>query len=237
MAMPFMTKQLLLNILLEAPPALDNFVPGPNQDVIQALLALAPGQAMYLWGGAGSGRSHLLQAMAREHGGIYVSAASPVHQLQELAAAEGDRLRLVAVDDVDLLGDAAQAALFMLFNLWRTVSAADNAFALLAAGGRAPLSLPLREDLRTRLGWGLVCRLEQLSDSERAQALRDRASRRGMILPEEVLQWILTHLDRDMRRLSALIDSLDQYSLARHRPITLPLLKNLLAGSIDPRNK
>ena len=112
-----------------------------------------------------------------------------------------------------------------------------GAFALLTAGDRAPLTMPLREDLRTRLGWDLVYRLEQLSDEDRAQALRDRARQRGLQLSDEVLHWILTRCERDMDRLTALIDSLDQYSLARHRPITLPLLKDLLADApAAPRN-
>jgi DnaA family protein len=79
-----------------------------------------------------------------------------------------------------------------------------------------------------------VFRLEQLTDDERARALQERALNRGLKLSEEVLNWILTHHDRDMGRLTALIDTLDHYSLERHRPITLPLLKELLAHPSAP---
>src|SRR5690606_9456422 len=106
-----------------------------------------------------------------------------------------------------------------------------HAFALVLAGDRSPLAMEVREDLRTRLGWDLVFRLEQLTDAERAQALCSRAAQRGLDLSPDVVAWLLTHHDRDMSRLTALVDALDRYSLARHRAITLPLLKDLLASS------
>jgi DnaA family protein len=106
----------------------------------------------------------------------------------------------------------------------------EDAFALLLAGDQPPLAMPLREDLRTRLGWDLVMRLEQLSDADRAEALAQQAQQRGLRLGPEVIIWILTHHSRDMGKLSALIDALDRYSLARHRAITVPLLKELLTA-------
>src|SRR5690606_7022176 len=137
---------------------------------------------------------------------------------------------LIAIDDVDLLDAPTQAALFTLYNRWREAAAASSAFALLLSGDRAPMAMPLREDLRTRLGWDLVYRLEQLSDDDRAQALHARAGERGLHLAPEVVNWVLTHYTRDMNHLSALIDALDRYSLEKHRAITLPLLKDLLAA-------
>ncbi|CAM5787341.1 DnaA regulatory inactivator Hda [Castellaniella caeni] len=224
-----MTQQLLLDILPGALPTLDTFVAGSNGAVVEALRTLSPGHALYLWGGHGSGRSHLLRARAQEPGCHYLDARTPAYLLQALATDEERVLRLVAVDDVEELSAAAQAALFALFNRWRAAASTPDAFALLTAGDRAPLTMPLREDLRTRLGWDLVYRIEQLSDEDRAQALRDRALQRGLKLPDDVLHWILIHHDRDMGRLTTLIDTLDQYSLSRHRPVTLPLLKELLA--------
>ncbi|CAM3833131.1 Chromosomal replication initiator protein DnaA OS=Castellaniella defragrans (strain DSM / CCUG 39792 / 65Phen) OX=1437824 GN=BN940_15131 PE=4 SV=1 [Castellaniella denitrificans] len=230
-------QQLLLDILPGTMPSLDGFVAGANQAALEAVRGLAPGRAVYLWGGVGSGRSHLLRARAQGAGCHYLDARSPAQRLHALATDEDQALSLVAVDDVADLNPAAQAALFALFNRWRTAAGTPGAFALLTAGDRAPLTMPLREDLRTRLGWDLVYRLEQLSDEDRAQALRDRAQQRGLQLSDEVLRWILTRCDRDMERLAALVDTLDQYSLARHRPITLPLLKDLLADApATPRN-
>ncbi|HEX7386958.1 MAG TPA: DnaA regulatory inactivator Hda [Castellaniella sp.] len=224
-----MTQQLLLDILPGATPTLESFVAGVNSAALESVRQLTAGHALYLWGSAGSGRSHLLRARAQCPGGHYLDARAPAHWLHALALDEDRSLALVAVDDVGELNDAAQAALFALFNRWRAAATTPGAFALLTAGDRAPLTMPLREDLRTRLGWDLVYRLEQLTDEDRATALQERAASRGLKLSDEILHWILTHHDRDMGRLTALIDTLDHYSLERHRPITLPLLKELLA--------
>lgn len=232
-----MTQQLLLDILPASPPTFAGFVAGANAAALACVQSLEPGRAVYLWGGAGCGRSHLLQASIGSAatgdgsaGCHYFAADAPAATLHALATDESVRLVRVAVDDVHELDEPGQAALFALFNRWRAAAATAAAFALLTAGDRAPRALTLREDLRTRLGWDLVFRLEQLSDAERLAALQDRAHARGLQLPEDVLQWILTHQARDMGRLAALIDLLDRYSLARHRPITLPLLKDLLAN-------
>ncbi len=226
-----MTQQLILDLLPPSPASLDNFVAGDNDEVLDALRNLRPGRAIYLWGPAGAGRSHLLQAVATGGDALYFGREDTAAALKEIATSEALRYRLIAVDDVQHLDDDGQAALFTLYNRWREVAAADNGFALILAGDRAPLAMPLREDLRTRLGWDLVFRLELLSDDDRAQALRKRAGERGLQLSPEVISWVLTHYARDMGRLSALVDALDRYSLEKHRAITLPLLKDLLASS------
>lgn len=226
-----MTQQLILDLLAAPPPSLDNFIVGENGAAFDALRNFPPGRAIYLWGPSGAGRSHLLKALAAGSAAHYFSAQSSSDDMRDLASTEALPLALVAVDDVHLLDERAQAALFALYNRWRETAASERAFALLVAGDRAPLTMPLREDLRTRLGWDLVFRLEQLSDHDRAHALRTQAGERGLQLSPEVIGWILTHYARDMGRLTALIDALDRYSLEKHRAITLPLLKDLLASS------
>ncbi|UYO94535.1 DnaA regulatory inactivator Hda [Pollutimonas sp. M17] len=226
-----MTQQLILDLLPSSPASLANFVAGDNGAALEALRALRPGRAIYLWGAAGAGRSHLLQAVAAGDDALYFDRDGDPAALKEIATAETLRYRLIAVDDVQDLDEAGQAALFALYNRWREVAATGTGFALVLAGDRAPLAMPLREDLRTRLGWDLIFRLELLSDEDRAQALRKRAGERGLQLSSEVMGWILTHYARDMGRLSALVDALDRYSLEKHRAITLPLLKDLLASS------
>lgn len=223
-----MTQQLLLDILPASPPTLSNFVIGDNQAAVQSLQSLAPGRAIYLWGGAGCGRSHLLRACSLGAQSAYFDARTAPASMLALATAEEVGLERIAVDDVGLLSADAQAALFALYNRWREQAATPEAFALMVSGEAAPLSMSLREDLRSRLGWDLVYRLEQLSDADRAAALRGQAQARGLLLSEDVLNWILTHYARDMGRLAALIDALDRYSLSRHRSITLPLLRDLL---------
>jgi len=101
-----------------------------------------------------------------------------------------------------------------------------------AAGGAPPAALSLREDLRTRLAWGLVYQLRAPSDADKAAHLRAEAARRGLRLPEEVLAYLLSHLPRDLASLNAVLDALDRYSLASRRPLTLPLVREALQKSL-----
>ncbi|MCD0504601.1 DnaA regulatory inactivator Hda, partial [Bordetella petrii] len=177
------------------------------------------------------GRSHLLRGLATGPGALYIDARQGPGALRQLADTDSatPMPRMVAVDDVHLMDDSRQAGLFALYNRWRECAATSHAFALAVAGDRAPLSMPLREDLRTRLGWDLVFRLEPLSDADKRAALAAQAADRGLQLAPEVIQWMLTHRERDIRKLAALLDALDRYSLATGRAITIPLLRAMLA--------
>jgi DnaA-homolog protein len=196
-------QQLILDIAPAAAPDFDNFVAGPNAEALERVRALARGELreaiLYLWGDPGSGRSHLLRAALRANA------------------------RVVAVDDVETLDGAAQQRLFVAIN-----AAREGAAPVLATGSRAPAQLELREDLRTRLAWGLVYQLRPLSDEEKAAHLRAEAARRGLRLPEEVLGYLLSRLPRDLPSLKAVLEALDRYSLAAKRPVTLPLVREAL---------
>lgn len=226
-----MTEQLILDISPAPPASLDNFVAGANQAALQALRQCAPGRAVYLWGPPGAGRTHLLRAMASRDDSRYFSADDPPQPILRIATDDRPPPGLVAVDDIERFDQAGQAAVFALYNRWRESATRTDAFTLVVSGDRAPKAMSVREDLRTRLGWDLVFRLEHLSDAHRAEAMQQRAQARGLQLQAEVITWILTHYARDMNRLSALVDALDNYSLVKKRPITLPLLKELLANS------
>jgi len=206
-----------------AAPTLENFVIGRNAEAVEALGRLAAGAAgeriVYLWGEPGCGRSHLLQALAA------VPGARP-WRADEAPDAGG----LTLVDDVEQLDEAAQISLFNRLNAVRARADA----ACVAAGSLPPARLPLREDLRTRLAWGLVYQLHPLTDDDKAAALRAHAATRGVALADDLVPYLLTHLPRDLRTLVAALDALDAYALARRRPLTVPLLKEWLAASAAP---
>ena len=211
--------QLLLDISPERQPTLENFVAGHNAELLAALRhALADGgeRSFYLWGESGSGKSHLLQAcvnaaLEAQRSAIYARGSVP--QIAEV----------VAVDDVGQLDDAAQIGLFDLYNRMR-----DSGGLLLVSGTASPLHLKLRDDLRTRLGWGLVYQAHGLSDEEKARALAQHARERGFGLSPEVTQYLLRHGRRDLPSLMAVLDALDEHSLRLHRAPTVPLLKEVL---------
>jgi DnaA family protein len=133
------------------------------------------------------------------------------------------------VDDVDRLDAPAQVALFNRLNAVREQADA----ACVVAGPLPPARLALREDLRTRLAWGLVYQLHPLSDEEKAAALREHAAATGLALPDDVLRYLLSRLPRDLRTLMAALDALDAYALARKRPLNLALLREWLQLRLD----
>lgn len=223
-----MAQQLILDILPPAQASFQNMVPGANEAVIAAAQALLGGQTMYVWGADGSGRSHLLSACAVHHGGIHVRGPKSTSELSDLLSLS-QLPPLVAVDDVHKLDDAGRTALFGLYNRWREWASGSQGFCLIAAGDCAPLQMRCREDLRTRLGWGAVYRLQALSDEQKREALEQYAKAQAIPMSAEVLQWLLTHGSRDIRALFAIIEALDRYALAHHRPLTLPLLKSMMA--------
>lgn len=217
-------KQLALDLVRPAPPTLDSFVAGKNAELLQCLWAAAAGTGVerfvYLWGAPGSGRTHLLRgtvAAAGAAGGyaVYMPGAGSADDLE--------RADCVAVDDVQRLDAPAQAVLFNLYNALR-----ERGATLVAGGDAPPAQLRLRQDLATRLGWGLVYEVHPLSDEEKAQALRDHATARGFALPDDVCTYLLARVRRDMPSLLAMLDALDRYSLESRRQITVALARDLL---------
>jgi DnaA-homolog protein len=205
-----MTPQQLALGLLKAPPqTLDNFVPGRNGEAIAAARELAAGrgpQFVYFWGPLGSGRTHLLVALAAARGDSVGGAA------------------LHAVDDVQALDESAQARLFALMDQVR----ADPAARLVAAGDQPPARLALRDDVRSRLAWGLALALHPLSEQEKADALREQLVARGVRAASDLIPTMLARLPRDMRTLSATLEALDAYALQQGRALTVPLMRHWL---------
>ena len=220
-------RQLLLDIHRPQTPTLDNFVIGDNRELIQGLHALPQPDAvqrLYLWGPAGSGKTHLLRAVAAaaaELRPVYITPAATVGERLDVPPGT-----LLIVDDLEQLHPIAQIALFRAF-----IAAGPDRLALLLSGTTPPMSLALdaaREDLRTRVGQCLIYEIKPLSDEEKAAALHHHADGKGMKLEEAVVQYLLRYGRRDLPSLLATVDALDQASLELKRPATLPLLRDIL---------
>ena len=216
-------RQLILQLLPESAPSLDNFVAGGNCEALTGLARwLSPDNrepSIFLLGASGAGKSHLLRAS----GAVYHDAA---HDPELIGADPGESFH--AVDNVPLLSPAGQIALFNLFNRLRAAGGR-----LLTAADQPPLQLGVREDLRTRLGSGLIYRLQPLTEDEQIAALRAQAEERGLRLPADALSYLISRAPRDMRSLSALLAALDRYSLEHKRAITVPLLREVLHAAPD----
>jgi DnaA family protein len=217
-------KQIPLAIQPEAEPRFAGFVTGANAAAVQHLRGLdSPAAPVYLWGPAGSGKTHLLRALAaaRQDAGERVGgfdARSPLPWTVDEAWS------LMLLDDCQDFDPLRQQAAFAAF-----VDAGTLGVQVVAAGRVPPVDLPVREDLRTRLGWGHVFALQPLGEAEARAALRREADRRGIFLSDEVMDYLLTRFARDLKHLMGLLDRLDTFALAQQRHVTVPLLKAMLA--------
>lgn len=196
-----MTRQLALPLSAPPVPTLENFVAGSNGELLARLRELAAGRPP--------------EAV------VYLWGAPGSGRSHLLAACS--RPGVTVADDVEALDAAGQQALFNAIN-----AAREEGGVVLAAGAAPPAQLALREDLRSRLGWGLVYEVKPLTDAERAVFLRAEAERRGLRLADEVVWYLLSHVRRDMPSLRALLEQLDRASLEQHRPVTLPLVREAL---------
>jgi DnaA family protein len=223
-------RQIPLSIVPEPPATFDSFITGANAAAVTHLrsLALAAAAPVYLWGPSGSGKSHLLHALAgavRERGAqagwFDATVDAPWHVDESWS--------LIVIDCCDELDAAQQRAAFALF-----VAAQGQGVQVAAAGTLPPVDLPLREDLRTRLGWGPVFALQPLGESDARAALRREADWRGIVLTDDVVDYLLTRFSRDLKHLMALLARLDEFALSEHRAVTVPLLRKMFedAGAV-----
>ena len=213
-------KQLILDLIPQPKPTLDNFVPSRNGEALKALLdaasGVSPAKIIYLWGAASSGKSHLAQS--------FPSALNAAEFFAEHAGVLPEAATCFVVDDVHSINEERQIGVFNLINL---INANHITHLLIATGNAAPRDLKIRRDLASRLGQGLVFQLTPLSDNEKSAALRAHARTRGFALREDVIAYVLRHSRRDLASLIGFLDALDQYSLENGREITLPLLREM----------
>jgi DnaA family protein len=199
-------KQLLLDIKPAAPPTLLNFIAGRNDEALASLNAVANNTAQSKF--------------------IYLWGETGSGKSHLLSACEAIGMRVV--DNVHLLNNDAQIDLFNTYNQLK-----ESGGALITAGLHAPTQMGLRDDLATRLAWGLVYQLHPLNDAEKALALQNHAAERGIRLPTEVVDYCLRYLRRDLSTLMATLDALDEWSLTTKKPVTVPLLRQLLQLNLE----
>ncbi|WP_051379134.1 HdaA/DnaA family protein [Derxia gummosa] len=203
-------RQYALELLPEREPTLDNFLPGANAELIDRLRRLDFPRVLYVWGPAGSGKSHLIAALKRAHPD------------------------LVTADDVDRAGKREQNRLFDAYN-----EAVIGGPALVVAGNCPPRSLggptgkSMREDLRTRLAAGLVYQLHPLDDADKRRALAEAARARGVEINDDVVGYLLNHFARDLGSLMRVYEAIDRHALESRRAITMALVRDWVARSED----
>lgn len=199
-------RQFALDLQPPRVPTFDNFLAGANAEPLAAVRALADGR------------------LAEPVVYLWGEPGCGRSHLLRAAAARG----VVAADDVESLEDDAQVALFVRIN-----AAREGACRVLAAGGAPPARLALRDDLRSRLGGGLVYQLHALTDADKAEYLRAEGARRGLRLGDDVVDYLLARARRDLPFLEAFLAHLDRHALEQQRRVTIPLVREAL-GSLEP---
>jgi DnaA family protein len=227
-------KQIALDIGVSVGPSLANFYPGHNAAALAHLQLWMAGSTRspvptYLWGDPGSGKTHLLQAVA-EH----IQAQGALVGWMDVSTTQPSDFNpdweVLVLDDVQLFSAVQQHAAFNWFVNAATPGGSPQPW-VLAAGSVPPQDLNLREDLRTRLGWGHVFHLELLDDDQRREVLVRHAQALGTHLNADLLDYLLSRFSRDLGHLMDLLQRLDHFALQTQRPLTIPLLRAMLDES------
>jgi len=228
-----MRHQFPLNFEFNNEMTFESFQVGKNQQIVATLLGSVDGDSescIYIWGGSGVGKSHLLQATcqsvsAKKRPASYIPLKLHAQFSTDLFDSL-EQLPLVCIDDVDSIAGIGSWE-EELFHLYNRVSDMGNTLLISGVSPPAKLSLQL-PDLKSRLGWGLVLQIATISDQQKISALQARAHIRGMELNDDVGQFLLNHYSRDMVNLMNMLDLLDVASLSEHRRLTIQFVRQVL---------
>jgi DnaA family protein len=224
-------KQLPLGVRWPNQSTFANFLAGPNRQVVLEMRALEErARVLWIWGPAASGKTHLLQAVCNDTGAAGRRAGyfplDPRAGLSPAAIAGCEQLDIVCLDDIDHAAGSSEweSALFSLYN-----ALLEQQRSLVIAASVPPSNLRWRlADLGSRMNAALVLSLRPLQEREQLAALALHASARGLELPEETANYLMTRFPRDLRTLCGLLDTLDTASLAAQRRLTVPFIKQVI---------
>lgn len=230
-------RQLPLHFGVRDVFSFDTLVAGSNEVAVGIVQKCALGEGekqVYIWSSQtdnkGGGKSHLLQAAChqaakKQRTVCYLPVAEIIdYSVQVLD--ELEKLDLVCLDNIDLMAQLPdwEEALFDLINRMR-----ESGNSLLLAASASPEALEIKlPDLRSRLAWGPVFQLQALSDAEKREALRMRATQRGLELPDNVAEYLMRHYPRDLFGLFERLEVLDTAAMAMQRRLTIPFVKSVL---------
>ncbi len=212
---------------------LESFLPGENQDLLKLINLITNKEgihSLYLWAESGTGKTHLLQAACKQAADNDLHVAYiPLKQLSELSAEmlhDLGELDLVCIDDLECVAGQIewQQGLTWLYNELR-----DNKHAMIISGNKSPTNIDLEvEDLKSRLAWDQVAQIKSPDDELKIKILKQKANARSFELSDEVIEFLIRRVDRDLGSLIDVLDKIDHASLAAKRKITIPFVKELI---------
>ncbi|PHS20073.1 MAG: DnaA regulatory inactivator Hda [Kangiella sp.] len=250
--------QLPLKISLDSSATLKSFFVGSNTELIEKLraytedssflvetkevdevdtklsdssfISLDTTNMLFIWGNHSSGKTHLAQAICRifDHSTNKTCVYLPLnneqishHILDGLADID-----LVCIDSLEYVrgNDEWQVALFNLYNELK-----DSDKKLVIFSRETPLQMQLElADLTSRLSSMSIYKLNEIDDEHLVEFIQTIGKNAGVEINIEVANFILNRSDRSIINLKTIITKLDEQSLAHHRKVTIPFVKEIL---------
>jgi chromosomal replication initiator protein len=234
----------------------ENFVTGPcNRLPHAASIAVAeqPGKAynpLFIHGGVGLGKTHLLQAVSQkvlERQSslriLYLSCDAFINQfINAVETGEMNTFRhryrdvdLLIIDDIHFLAgrDRTQEEFFHTFN-----TLYQGHKQIILSADCPPSEIPeLEERLVSRFNWGLVARIEKPCYETRVAILQKKARLRGLTLPDDVICYVAAKVENNTRELEGAITKVQGMAMLQEGRIDLELAKQALGESATAEQK
>ncbi len=224
--------QLALPLKLQDHAVFESFWPAGNDALVAFLSDIAAtgaGPGGWIWGAPSTGKTHLLQALCARAGdrAVYL----PLGSLAEAGAEILDGLasrHFICMDDTDVVAGNPDWELG-LFDLYNQVMDNGGVIVASATGAQRECTFELA-DLVSRFSLLPAFRVRVLDEAGRVKALQLRACHRGLDLSVDTANYLLSRAKRDMASLYTLLDKLDTEALRAKRRLTIPFVKEVLAG-------
>jgi len=241
------------SVVSTPPPALnprylfETFVTGPSNRFAHAAaqaVAEQPARSynpLFIYGGAGLGKTHLLHAIGHEvhrlypHATVrYVSSEQFMNEFilgvrEEKMPTFRRRYReadVLLVDDIQFLsrGEQTQEEFFHTFNALH-----NDGRQIVISSDRAPAEIPTLEDrLRTRFEWGLITDVQPPDLETRVAILQKKAEAEGLRVSNDVLAFIATRVQNNIRELEGRLIRVVSYASLSNLPVSLELAQEVL---------
>jgi len=228
----------------------NNFIVGKNNELAHAAcqaVAANPGQAynpLFIYGGVGLGKTHLLQAIGHELSKktdkiLYVTCEKFTNDYVQAVRNGGakdfkDHYRnadLLLIDDIHFMGgkDGTQEEFFHTFN---ELHQTDKQIVI--SSDRPPKSIPaLEKRLLSRFEWGMIADIVQPDLETRTAILEAKSKEKNYKLEKEIIDYIANNIQSNIRELEGALNRLIAYYEFNNTQPTIDTTKNILNGIIS----
>ena len=234
----------------------ESFVVGNNNRFAHAAalaVAEAPATAynpLFIYGGVGLGKTHLMQAIANEillnnrsAKILYVTSETFTNQLiNAIKDGKGEMFRnkyrnidVLLIDDIQFIAgkERIQEEFFHTFNTLH-----ENRKQIIISSDKPPKDINLIEDrLKSRFEWGLIADISNPDYETRLAILRKKAQLDNIIIDDEILSDIATKIDSNIRELEGILNKLIANASLTNTPITMEMAEKSINDVITKKDK